>query len=89
VRLTHLLPQFHLYATIGLIYDAKLKAVLLVELTCPFNSHVDLSAAREHKQRKSEYLQIVAKLDHLVFMSQYHTTEIGCLGHNLKETIYQ
>ena len=74
-----------MYATIGLTYNAKLKAVLLVELTCPFDSHVDLSAAREHKQRKSEYLLIVAELDHLCFMSQYHTTEIGFL----KEAIYQ
>ena len=64
-----------------------MQTVLLLELTCPFNSHADLSAARECKQKKSEYLQIVAELDCLGFVSLYHTIEIGCLGHHLMEIV--
>jgi len=69
------------------VYNVELRTVSLLEVTCPFNYHTDLSAACEHKQRKSEYLQIVAELDHLGFVSQYYTIEIGCLGHYLMETV--
>jgi len=65
VCLIHLLPQFHLlylYALISLMLYI-LEAVSLLELTCLFNSHVDLSAACERKQRKPEYLQVVSELD--------------------------
>ena len=64
-----------------------MKSVVLLELTCPFNSRADLSAARERKQEKPEYLQIIAELDRLGFVSHYHTVEIGCLGHYLTETV--
>ncbi|XP_065907873.1 uncharacterized protein [Dysidea avara] len=69
------------------IYNAEMKSVVLLELTCPFNSRADLSAARERKQEKPEYLQIIAELDRLGFVSHYHTVEIGCLGHYLTETV--
>ena len=69
------------------LYNAESKTVSLLELTYPFNSRADLSAARERKQEKPEYQQIVAELDRLGFLSYYYTVEIGCLGHYLKETV--
>jgi len=69
------------------LYNAESKTVSLLELTCPFNSRADLFAARERKQEKPEYQQIVAELDHLGFVSHYYTIKIGCLGHYLKKTV--
>ena len=98
VRLTLLLPQFPLLywsrywcVLTGLIllqlYNAELKTVSLLELTCLFNSRADLSAARERQQEKPEYQQIVAELDRLGIVCHYDTVEIGCLGYYLKETV--
>jgi len=64
-----------------------LKVFSLLELTCPFDSHAELSTAHECKQMKPEYLQIVSELSHLGFVSQYYTIAIGCLGHYFKETV--
>jgi len=69
------------------VYNAELRTISLLELTCPFNSNADLSAARQRKESKLEYQQIVAELDRLGFVGKYFTIEIGCLGHYLKETI--
>jgi len=65
------------------MYNAELKVISLLGPTCPFDSHADLSATWEHKQRKPEYLQIVSELDCLGFVSQYYTIEIGCFGRYL------
>jgi len=70
-----------------IVYNAELRTISLLELTCPFNSSADLSAAPRHKERKLEYQQIVAELECLGFVSKYFTIEIGCLGHYLTETI--
>jgi len=34
------------------VYNAELKTISLLELTCPFNSNTDLSAACQHKESK-------------------------------------
>jgi len=54
--------------------------VALFELTCPLQH---LESARDHKQLKEEYLQILSELDRLGVSSQYDTIEISVLGHYL------
>ena len=53
----------------------------LLELTCPLDSMQHLEAARDRKQSKEEYLQILAELDRLGFPSHYDTIELSVLGH--------
>ena len=56
----------------------------ILELTCPFDSLTDLTIARQRKEGKPEYQQIIG---HLGFVSQYYTVEIAFFGHYLNETI--
>ena len=46
-----------------------------------------MEAARERKQSKQEYLQILSELDHLGIPSIYDTVEIRVLGHYLPSTL--
>jgi len=61
-----------------------LKTVSLLESTCPFNSRADLSAARERKQEKPEYQQIVAELDCLGLCVTTTPLKLGALAITLK-----
>ena len=38
------------------VFNKELKTIFLLELTCPFNSSVDLTAAHHHKAQKPEHL---------------------------------
>jgi len=49
------------------VCNDDLKTISLLELTCPFNSSADLTAAHHRKALKPEYLQIVAELDSFGF----------------------
>jgi len=69
------------------IFNAEKHDIRILELTCPFNSAEHLQAAREQKSGKVEYQLLISKLDHLGYVSQYFTIEIGCLGHYLQESI--
>ena len=64
-----------------IVCNEELKTISLTELTCLFNSSVDLTDAHHHKAQKPEYLQIVAELDRLGFSCEYHMVKIGCLDH--------
>ena len=68
-------------------YNAGLRTISLLELSCLFDSNTDHSAAHQRKESKLEYQQIVAEFDHLGFVIKYFTIEIGCFGHYHKETI--
>ena len=47
------------------IFDTKCPSICLLELTCPLDSPQHIQAARDKKQSKIEYLQLLAKFDHL------------------------
>jgi len=66
-----------LYRPDIVVCNDDLKTISLLELTCPFNSSADLTAAHHRKAQKPEYLQIVAELDRLGFSCEYHAVEIG------------
>ena len=59
----------------------------LLELTCPLDSMQHLEAARNRKQSKEEYLQILPELDRLGFLSHYDTIDLSVLGHYLPSTL--
>ena len=62
-------------------------SITLLELTYPLDSNQHLEAARDRKQSKQEYLQILSELDHLGIPSIYDTIEISVLGHYLPSTL--
>ena len=62
------------------IKDISLPVLLILVLTLLLHAH-------HRKAQKPEYLQLNAELDHLGFSCEYHTVEIGCLGHFLMESI--
>ena len=47
------------------IYHVTSNFIALLELTCPLDSNQHLEAARDRKQSKQEYLQILSELDRL------------------------
>jgi len=47
------------------IYNDRTNSVALLELTCPLNSLDHLESARDHKQGKQEYQQILSEFDRL------------------------
>jgi len=61
----------------------------MLELTCPLDSTGHLEAARDHKQGKTEYLEIVSELQHLGVNSHYETLELSVLhvGHYLPSSL--
>jgi len=61
------------------IYNVTSNSVALIELTCPLDSTQHLESARDRKQSKYEYLQILSKLDRLG-VSIYDTVELSVLG---------
>ena len=55
--------------------------VVLLELTCPLDSIQHLQSARDRKQTKEDYLQILSELDRLGTPCYYNAIEISVLGH--------
>ena len=53
----------------------------ILELTCPLDSEHHLESARDWKQNKTEYVQILAELDRLNVSHCYSTIEISVQGH--------
>ena len=49
----------------------------MLELTCPLDSAHHLESARNRKQSKVEYLQLLAEFDRLSISSYYETIEIS------------
>ena len=69
------------------LYSEITHTVVLFELTCPLDSFQHLESARDRKQSKGEYLQILSELDRLGTTSQYDTIEISVLGHYLPSSL--
>ena len=65
----------------------QVPSVTLLELTCPLDSGQHIQAARDRKQNKVEYLQLLAELDRLNISNYYETIEITVLGHCHLSTI--
>jgi len=53
----------------------------ILELTCPLDLEHHLESAHDQKQKKTEYIQILAELDRLNILHCYSTIEISVLGH--------
>ena len=69
------------------IYNTKCPSIALLELTCPLDSSQHIQAARDRKQNKVEYLQLLAEFDHLNISNYYDTIEISVLGHYQPSTV--
>jgi len=69
------------------IHNVINNTVALLELTCPLDSAQHLEAARDRKQSKWEYLQILSELGRLGIFSLYDTIELSVLGHYLPSTL--
>jgi len=65
------------------IYNDRTNLVALLELTCPLDSLDHLESARDHKQGKQEYQQILSEFDQLGVPCFYDTIEMSVLGHYL------
>ena len=68
------------------IHHVTSNSIALLELTYPLDSNQHLEAARDCKQSKQEYLQILSEFDHLGIPSNYDAVEISVLGHYLPST---
>ena len=69
------------------IYNQINTSVALLELTCPLDSAHHLESARECKQRKTEYQQILSEFDCLGIPCSYYTIELSALGHYLPSSL--
>ena len=69
------------------IHNESTNAVVLLELTCPLDSIQHLETARDRKQTKEDYLQILLELDRLETTCYYNTIEISVLGHYLQSAL--
>ena len=63
------------------IYNSQSSSITLLELTCPLDSIHHIQSARNRKQSKTEYLQLLAEFDCLNIANYYDTIEITVLGH--------
>ena len=59
----------------------------MLEFTCRLDSTGHLEAARDRKQGKTEYLEIVSELQRLGVNSHYETLELSVLGHYLPSSL--
>ena len=59
------------------IYNPQSPSITLLELTCPLDSIHHIQSARDRKQNKAEYLQLLAEFDRL----NIDAIEIIVLGH--------
>ena len=62
--------------------------ITLLELTVSGNSKEAMNQARERKQQKRPYLEIINDLHRQGLNAKYDTIEIGALGHCTKDTQY-
>ena len=69
------------------IYNQMNNSVALLELTCPLDSVHHLESARERKQKKTEYQQILLEFDRLGILCSYYTIELSVLGHYLPSSL--
>ena len=69
------------------IYNQINNSVALLELTCPLDSVHHLESARERKQGKTEYQQILSEFDRLGTPCSYYTIELSVLGHYLPSSL--
>jgi len=70
-----------------IIYNEASNSVALLELTCPLNTSQHLKSARDNKQSKEDYLQILSELDRLRIPSYYDTIELSVLGYYLPSSL--
>ena len=56
-------------------------AIILIELTIPWNSATNIANARDFKLGKPNYQYLLSDLQALGYSTQLHTMEIGSLGH--------
>ena len=70
-----------------MIHNESTNAVVLLELTCPLDSIQHLESARDQKQSKEDYLQILSELDRLGTACYYNTIGISVLGHYLQSSL--
>ena len=54
---------------------------------CPLDSIQHLESARDQKQTKEDYLQILSELDRMGIPCYYNTIEINVLGHYLHSSL--
>ena len=66
------------------IYNEICNVVALFELTCPLDSIHRLESARDWKQSKEEYYQILSEFDNLGVPCHYNTVKLSVLGHYLQ-----
>ena len=59
------------------VHNTSTNSIALLELTCPLDSEHHLESARERKQNKVEYLQLLAELYHLNICNFYETLEVS------------
>ena len=64
-----------------MLHNSQSLSAALLELTCPLDSNHHIKSARARKQRKTEYLQLLAEFDRLNVTNYYDTIEITVLGH--------
>ena len=71
------------------IYNSQSPTITLLELTCPLDSaqHNIIQAAQNKKQKKVEYLQLLAEFDRRIIPNYYETIEISVLSHYQLSTI--
>ena len=70
------------------IYNAHSSLMGIVELTCSLDSVQHIKSARDRKQFKPEYQQLLAELDRLNISTCYRTVEVSVLGHFQPKSIY-
>ena len=75
------------YRTDLVIYNKNNNSIVMLELTCPLGSTCHLEAAREHKQGKTEYLEIMSEFQRVGVNCHYDTLELSVLGHYLPPSL--
>jgi len=69
------------------IYNQETNSIVMLELTWPLDSTGHLEAARDHKQGKMEYLEIMSEFQRFGVDSHYDTLELSVLGHYLPPSL--
>ena len=65
----------------------SINSVTMIELTVPPNSREALSSAKDRKANKANYISLIGDLEERGLVVNYHTLEIGSLGHFLADTV--
>jgi len=69
------------------IYNKGNNSIAMLELTCPLDSTHHLEAARDRKQGKTEYLEILSEFQRMGVDCYYDTLELSVLGHYLPPSL--